>query len=356
MPLLKKLVFFALMFFVFIVSSILFSEIMLRVAGWGRSQELHTASQEVFDSIPGIFEPGQDFINLSKPQLPHRISINSLGYRGPEVRLSEVNLRILCLGDSFTFGDYVSDDETFPHMLKKLFDEKFPGRIEVINAGVGGTTIVDQLNFLQKSLRIRPDVVVLTFYENDISGLSRGVPLYVEFERNRKWKSKPGVNLLYRLVRDSALFAFALETRAKLSVSGKQQSQEHALADDGQAFCDVKLLKAYEDYLREMKSFSDSKSMKFVLALYPSHQRWTRPYDEGCGTARNQLDQVEQIAKGMDIAVLNLLPTLKQSNMDVHQLYLLPYDGHASKEANKIVATALFGFLQDTFPDDFGNN
>lgn len=355
MPVLKKLVFFTFMFVVFIVSSILLSEIMLRAAGWGRSQELHTASQEVFDSIPGMFEPDQHFINLSKPQLPHRISINSLGFRGAEVRLSESKLRILCLGDSFTFGDYVSDDETFPHMLKQLFDEKIPGRIEVINAGVGGTTIVDQLNFLQKSLRVHPDVVVLTFYENDISGLSRDVPMYVEFERNRKLKSKPGVNLLYGLTRDSALFAFALETRAKLTTPESQQSEDRAHADGSQTFCEEKLLKAYEGYLREMKSLLDSHSMKLMLALYPSHQRWTRLYDDGCGPSQNQLDRVEQIATGMGIAALNLLPTLKQSNVDVRQLYLLPYDGHASKEANRIVADAIYGFLQDRFLQAFDN-
>lgn len=42
--------------------------------------------------------------------------------------------------------------------------------------------------------------------------------------------------------------------------------------------------------------------------------------------------------------------------MDVRHLNLLPYDGHASKEANRIVANAIFEFLQYTIPEAFDND
>jgi hypothetical protein len=55
------MLFFGLMFFVSVISSLLLSEIILRVSEWGHVQDLRTASQGVIDHVPGMFEPGQDF-------------------------------------------------------------------------------------------------------------------------------------------------------------------------------------------------------------------------------------------------------------------------------------------------------
>ena len=133
--LLRKMLFFALIFIISSIASLLLFEIMLRISGKGHAQDVHTASQEVIDHIPGMFEPDQTLMKLSIPQLPHRISINSLGYRGPEVRLNKLAWRILCIGDSFTFGDYVDDNGTFPYdfrrYLRRNLRNKWKSSMEV---------------------------------------------------------------------------------------------------------------------------------------------------------------------------------------------------------------------------------
>lgn len=342
----RKTLLFSLIFF---VSSLLLFEIILRVSGKGHVRDVHTASQEVFDQIPGMFEPGQDLIKLSIPQLPHRVSINSLGFRGPEVRLRNHILRILCIGDSFTFGDYVNDDETFPYYLQKLFQET-SSKVEVINGGVGGTTIVDHLYFLRKSMRINPDIVVLTFSENDVSDLRDPQPMYLALESNRKLKSTPVVGTLYQLFRDTALFNFALEVRAQYhNFQLERMAGGDVLVDSGRK-CDETLWKRYEGLLKEMQRYLYTNSVKFMLVIYPYHNRWIRP-DQGCGAFHNQVDRLEHLAKDMGIATLNLLPAFKRSNVDVRELYLLPYDAHPSKEAYKIAANAIFRFLQGGFPE-----
>jgi len=64
------------------------------------------------------------------------VRINSLGLRGEEITLEKPSgvKRILVLGDSYTYGVYVGNDETYPAVLEELF-ERDGRNIQVINAG-----------------------------------------------------------------------------------------------------------------------------------------------------------------------------------------------------------------------------
>jgi len=70
---------------------------------------------------------------------------------------------ILALGDSFTYGYEVSDDETWPAYLERGLN------IRVINAGVTGYGL-DQAVLRAEALipKFRPDVVILGFIPHDI--------------------------------------------------------------------------------------------------------------------------------------------------------------------------------------------
>lgn len=95
---------------------------------------------------------------------------NSVGIRGtreyaagrrPGIR------RILLLGDSFTYGVGVDDEQTFAARLERILDST-DATTEVINAGVGGTGTDYALNFFLKAGRpLQPDLVALFFYWND---------------------------------------------------------------------------------------------------------------------------------------------------------------------------------------------
>jgi lysophospholipase L1-like esterase len=90
-----------------------------------------------------------------------RISINSHGFRGPEIELHKPTdtVRIACLGDSTTFGDTATTDgHTYPAHLERLLREHYaksggrPSRIEVINAGVPGYTTLEALIYFETKL------------------------------------------------------------------------------------------------------------------------------------------------------------------------------------------------------------
>ncbi len=96
-----------------------------------------------------------------------RASTNSRGIRGTreyDFQKSRDQVRIVTLGDSFTFGEEVSDDENFPYYLGTLMPAA-----EVINMGVGGYGH-DQISLYleREGVKYSPDVIVLGFIAEDV--------------------------------------------------------------------------------------------------------------------------------------------------------------------------------------------
>ncbi len=100
------------------------------------------------------------------------LNTNAKGFRG-QVDYSygkdPQKTRILMLGDSFTFGENVSDNETYSHYLQQMFPNA-----EIINAGIHGYGYDQMLVLLkEEGIKYNPDIVILGFNEWDIerSGL-----------------------------------------------------------------------------------------------------------------------------------------------------------------------------------------
>ncbi|MBI4125634.1 MAG: hypothetical protein HY609_02345 [Deltaproteobacteria bacterium] len=97
--------------------------------------------------------------------------INRRGFRGGVDYSYEKPpgvLRVLVLGDSFTVGYEVDQDETYAVVLERELKKRGIAA-EVINAGVSGFSNAEELVFLeQEGVRYQPDVVVLGFYFNDL--------------------------------------------------------------------------------------------------------------------------------------------------------------------------------------------
>ena len=134
----------------------------------------HSDSREIYYEFD-VYDPLLGW--RAKPNLRNRrafgdeiLNTNSLGLRGEREYAVEksprVNgaTRILVLGDSFTFGDEVSDDETFCHYLGQLLPEA-----EVMNFGMHGYGH-DQMLLLYREVarQYRPDVVIVAFVYLDM--------------------------------------------------------------------------------------------------------------------------------------------------------------------------------------------
>lgn len=118
----------------------------------------------------------EDFLLLWRPRPNYddgTIKINSAGFRGAEypARKDSSVLRILCLGDSSTFGWESSASRIYPYLLEnKLNAERASSHLkfEVINAGATGYTSAQGLALYKHvGVRYRPDIVTFYFGSND---------------------------------------------------------------------------------------------------------------------------------------------------------------------------------------------
>jgi lysophospholipase L1-like esterase len=113
------------------------------------------------------------------------VSTNAQGLRhdGPIGAKPPGALRIVCLGDSVTFGYRVPlvfpdapeqwdrTDAPYPGRLERILRERFPGReVEVIALAVPGYSTHQGLLLLERWIgRLEPDVVVICFGFNDVA-------------------------------------------------------------------------------------------------------------------------------------------------------------------------------------------
>jgi lysophospholipase L1-like esterase len=106
--------------------------------------------------------------------------VNSLGLRDeehPYRREAGAEMRIVVVGDSFTFGQGVARRETFPEVLEETLSTAGT-KAEVINVsciGVGAESYFVLVRDV--ALRFDPDVVVLNVFGNDASAVGRMGPL-----------------------------------------------------------------------------------------------------------------------------------------------------------------------------------
>ena len=308
-------------------------EVGLRVFSLAPSVGISTVSESEFRRVPGLFGPGQSVRDEQIPALPYSVHIDSLGFRGHEIprKKSPGEVRIFAIGDSFTYGDYVDDGQTVPAVVEGQLSRACHRPVTVINAGVGGSTITTQIEMLRRGWAMSPDVVVLTFFENDVTDLREN--MWRDLAENRRAKSQLPLSILYPVMRHSALWHFALAARARMHARAIEASVASLPAARA---ADVAALRAeYERDFRELVKEVGAKGVPLVLVAFPSH--WTVRGAQ----SDEQLRWVEQMARAAGVPTVDLLGLFRSVGLPTDSLYLLPHDGHASVRGNALAGEAV---------------
>lgn len=112
-------------------------------------------------------------LNENGDLYPYFTPINGLGFRGPEIApVKEKGIfRIVCLGESSTFGAYNRDDTTWPAALGTVLNAAdSPYDFEVINMGVSESTTDSLVPIIRgEVLPLNPDLVLFYGGNNDVS-------------------------------------------------------------------------------------------------------------------------------------------------------------------------------------------
>ena len=92
---------------------------------------------------------------------------NSWGFREREFAESKAagTFRIAVVGDSFTYGNGVRQEDRYSDLLQT----ELPAKFEVLNFGVAGANTPEHLANIQRIVpRLHPDFVLLQWYVNDV--------------------------------------------------------------------------------------------------------------------------------------------------------------------------------------------
>lgn len=111
---------------------------------------------------------------------PGRYSINSHGYRGPEFTRVKPDgvMRVVCLGESNTFGLGVSDESVWPRQLEKRLNATDPEkrRWEVLNLAVTNYSTHQGVRQARAELpTLDPDIVLFCYSWADHQAAANGV-------------------------------------------------------------------------------------------------------------------------------------------------------------------------------------
>jgi lysophospholipase L1-like esterase len=114
----------------------------------------------------GDLRPNDDSVwKTLRPSLAFHVKTNSQGLRmDHDLVFPKTKPRVLILGDSYAFGLYMPNHDTFPGLLAAALPDW-----EIVNAGVPAYTITDKVSlFVDKAKYVEPDITVLQVLDNDI--------------------------------------------------------------------------------------------------------------------------------------------------------------------------------------------
>jgi lysophospholipase L1-like esterase len=135
-------------------------------------------------ALPPQAPAGLPFVNggleLARPNVVGRLPngvfyrTNRFGVRGPDFPEHKPprTFRVLVIGDSFTMGASVPEEDVYAARLERRLNEtRHDRRYHVINLGIGGLAAAHVLHRLERvGVRFEPDLIVYGYTLNDIEG------------------------------------------------------------------------------------------------------------------------------------------------------------------------------------------
>ncbi len=263
---------------------------------------------------------------------------NSRGYRDLErVQPKPAGVRrLVCIGDSFTWGVSVLFDDAWPQRVERILSRERGERWEAVNLGEPGLNSVQEARKLaSEGFAFQPDVVVVAYVLNDsedeTAAEARRAADWVEEQRRGPSLSPLDRSALVRLVR--ARVWATLENRRRIEGFRSMYADGYA----GWA--------AARQALKTMGGLSRERGVPLVVAIFPL---FGNPLDEGYPFAEVHA-KVAQAAAEAGAQVVDLLPLYR--GLDWR---LLVVDGaddeHPNEIAHRVAAQAIARAVDGVVP------
>lgn len=259
---------------------------------------------------------------------------NLFGFRTVHQTVSRAPgvLRLLALGDSFTWGDKIaSTDSIWPSLLEAELTRSVPeSPTEVINVSRRGWSMADEVRMLDRiGWQFQPDRLLVQFYANDTEA-PRGDPDALLLH------GRPPAVLKGGLLQTSALVSLVRqEFAATLGQAAQRKSLYGGYADGSPGWARV------QAGLRTIGDSARARGVPVTLVLFPGFNpgRWTADSHP----LRQAYAKVSRAAQAEGIDVLDLTPAYASAtgDGDWRQWWATPYDGHPNAQAHLLAARSI---------------
>lgn len=305
--------------------------------------QLHQASPYFgYDLVPGTY--GVGFMGES-------YQINSDGFRGSELRSQKKPglFRVMVIGDSFTFGARVNQEDTYPAQLEKAL-HRMSTPCEVINCGVIGHNMWQHFEVLKrKVLPFHPDLVVLGLFEDDLLQSVSPRESSDEYHGGNPFEDRNlfgilGHFSLWNFLRNAnATYEYKYRYRRGYSYikTIEERKKEWGPANPTNKNYKIMSGKAekqqYVDFAETLKKFvelANTKGVKVLVAMIPDSVQLNEPHLQTVNRF------VQRVCNSIKVPFLDLTPIL-ESEEDRSSLYLFPFDAHNSPKGLRLIGQTL---------------
>jgi len=277
------------------------------------------------------------------------VHTNSYGLRDREFSLHPASntVRILCIGDSLTFGAGVKNEETYPTQLENLLNADQSTSFEVINAGVSAYDTWQEVEYLQRDgFRFRPDLVVVGVYANDIVPRPEKIPHVIDGSGSprrtgvAKFLSDKWIHLLKR-----SRLLLVIRTRwdslmNRFSPSPESRHQTALLNGSSDPFV-ARGFNEVDKSFREFATLSHQYGFGIVLVLFPMAEQLINRYPKSSYPA-----EVKTVAAKYHIPFIDMAPVFEKNFNGFGSLFI-EWDGHPNARAYSLTARELSRFVRD---------
>lgn len=327
-----------------------------------------------------------DTVKYIGPEFNTTVHFNTFGFRGENFSLEkpEGMKRVFVLGDSFTFGTGVGDEETIPHLLEKFLKQKHYA-VQIINAGHGSySPLLHYLKLRDIYLKFKPDLVILLFdmtdlrddwlYEQELvydkDGTIVGCNPFFKNGKRDLWAVARHYSQTCKYIHNKGVRTFykiktlGLKTYLQTKLEGKRAKTVIANTQgiDSTNYDQFLLLRGKEKeelirkhwprtekYLALIHELLKTKKIPFILSVYPhSVQVGPHQWEKGrivFGFKTNEIyddplpfNLLKEFAQSYRIPFINTAPAVKKQ---AHQKLYFDWDGHFNALGYKVVAEAL---------------
>ncbi len=280
-------------------------------------------------------------VTWSSAEFTETSHTNSIGLRGGEIDPGSYGERILAIGDSFTYGHGVQDDETYPAVLERRL--RASGRdVVVLNAGVPGySTDQSYAYFLREGAALHPDLVLVGIHCSDISDnyesplfdVIDGTLVRRDARRSRMYRLGSILDAIPALVQESRIFDTLVA-----SFDWHDGAPERPAVADLDAWSRAKIRLE----VRDLEARGTATHTAIAAVLMPCKKTLAGEVPDPYGDLASDLS-------GAGVPVIDAAPAMRRIHGDLAALFFRD-DPHLNAGGYEALAEVVASVIEDRVP------